>query len=242
VGAGAVGSGFDFFVSFFGHHDDWLIVDDDAVDVSNLNRQLAFVAADAGFPEGPPTNKAERAAELLGSNVRSSPGWFGDDPDAVNAQYDVVLALANERGVRSFLQGRQPTVLLHATTSPNWQAQFHRHVAGTDDCIDCRLPPEMPRFTCDVEEVETQAGEKVDAAVPPLSALAALSLAAKAARLQSGVLLDTPHNFVAVEVFGGAPAFQAKARRCREGCMTRRPPDLRRAIDAQSRWLHLDSK
>src|SRR5207245_6073398 len=62
VGAGAVGCALDFFLSFVGLGGDWLIVDGDRVDVTNLNRQFLFVARDAGSPEGQPINKALQAA------------------------------------------------------------------------------------------------------------------------------------------------------------------------------------
>jgi hypothetical protein len=218
----------------------WSIVDGDDVDVTNLNRQMMFVAKDAGFPDGVPLNKAEQAAKRLDANIVHSDRWYGDDPAIVDRQYDVVLALANDRGVRSFLQGRQPTVLLHATTSPNWQAQLHRHVAGRDDCIDCRLPSPAAAFVCSTEEVEAASGQRFDAAVPPLSALAGLLLGAELVRLQQGTMVDQPHNFTAVELSAGLPIIQRKIRRCRGGCAVRRTPQVRRAIDAHSRWLHLD--
>lgn len=240
VGAGAVGCGLDFFLSFFGIGGAWTIVDGDAVEVSNLNRQLLFITKDAGFPEGEPCNKAKRAAQLLGDAASFSPAWFHKDADVVDGQYDLVLALANDYGVRSALQHRQPTVLLHSTTSRSWQAQLHRHIAGRDDCIDCRLPPDTPRFTCSAEDVEAPTGEHFDAAIPPLSAMAGLLLSAELVRLQEGRLLHTSHNFTAVELSTGVPIVQRKLRSCREGCAVRRPAALRAAIDAHSRWLHLD--
>lgn len=240
VGAGAVGSALNYFLSMTGVGGSWCIVDGDDVDVTNLNRQMMFVAKDAGFPDGVPLNKAEQAAKRLDAKVVHSGVWYGDDPAVVDRQYDVVLALANDRGVRSFLQGRQPTVLLHATTSPNWQAQLHRHVAGRDDCIDCRLPSPAAAFVCSTEEVEAADGQRFDAAVPPLSALAGLLLGAELVRLQRGILMDEPHNFTAVELSPGLPIIQRKIRHCRSGCAVRRTRQVRRAIDAHSRWLHLD--
>lgn len=192
VGAGAVGSGLDYFLGMTGVAGSWCIVDGDDVDVTNLNRQMMFVAKDAGFPNGKPLNKAKQAAKRLDANIDYSDRWYGDDPAFVDRQYDVVLALANDHGVRSFLQGRQPTVLLHATTSPNWQAQLHRHVAGRDDCIDCRLPSPAAAFVCSTEEVEGAGGQRFDAAVPPLSSLAGLLLGAELVKLQHGTLLDEP--------------------------------------------------
>jgi hypothetical protein len=240
VGAGAVGCALDFFIAFAGIGGDWVIVDGDVVDVSNLNRQLLFVACDAGFPEGKAKNKASRAAARLGGDARASEAWYGDERAVVDATYDVVLALANDNGVRSFLQGRQPTVLLHATTSPNWQAQSHRHIAGRDDCIDCRLPAGSPRFTCATEEIETGTGQHVDAAVPPLSAFAGLLLATDLVRLQHDGLVETPHNYTAVEISRPEPVVGRYVRTCRDGCASRLPASRRAPLDAHSRFQYLD--
>lgn len=242
VGAGAVGSGLAFFLSFFGIAGGWAVVDGDTVDITNLNRQLLFVARDAGFPCGKSVNKAQRVAELLGVTVSYSPAWFNHEETVVEGKYDLVLALANDFGVRSALQARQPTILLHATTSRNWQAQLHRHVAGRDDCIDCRLPPETPRFICGNQDVEMTAGQHFDAAIPPLSATAGLLLAAELAKLQMGTLVEQPHNFTAVDLFSATPCLQRKIRHCRSSCSVRRPPRLRQKIDAHSRWLGLDGE
>src|SRR5690348_5542772 len=67
-------------------------------------------------------------------------GWY-DDWLAANdeARPDLILPLANERGVRRAIAHRHEPVILHATTSRSWQAQMHRHIAGLDDCIDCRV-------------------------------------------------------------------------------------------------------
>jgi hypothetical protein len=158
----------------------------------------------------------------------------------VQARYDVVLALANDRGVRSFLQGRQPTVLLHATTSRSWEAQLHRHVAGWDDCVVCRLPPEAARFTCAEGEVQAPDGDRVDAALPPLSATAGLLLAAELKRLELGALVEDARNFTAVGLTSPTPIVQRKIYRCTSGCGSRRPPAVRQTVDVHSRWLHLD--
>jgi ThiF family protein len=240
AGAGAVGCGLGFFISFLGIGGAWTIVDGDVVDISNLNRQLLFTARDAGFPDSEQVKKAIRMAQLLGHPVSASPRWYGEDAGAVDATYDVVLALANDRGVRSSLQGRQPTVLVHATTSRSWEAQLHRHVAGRDDCIDCRLPPGAARFTCAEGEFQAPEEDRVDAALPPLSATAGLLLAAELKRLELGALVEGARNFTAVGLSSLTPTVQRKMYRCTLGCRSRRPPAVRQMIDADSRWLHLD--
>lgn len=243
AGAGAVASSLVFFGGFWGFAGDWTIVDPDIVDISNLNRQLAFTASDAGWPAAKASNKADVLAHRAGSAATSSLYWFGEDPAVSKARYDLVLALANERGVRAQLAYTQPTVLLHATTSPSWQAQVHRHVAGHDDCINCRLPDTTERtFACAEGAVATPSGESHDAALPFLSGTAGLLLLVQLARLAAGRLLDSPRNRVAVQ-FGQRELFVSDHRqRCSVACRTRLPKSGRHQIEGQSRWYQLDGE
>ena len=239
AGAGGVGSALGFFGGIAGLGGAWTWVDGDAVDISNLNRQLAFVAADAGWPSGPAGNKASVVARRLGGAHRASPAWYGTDLALSGAAYDVVLALANERGVRYALAYRQPTVLLHATTSSDWQAQCHRHIAGYDDCINCRLPGEAPTLTCATAPLPV-AGSTADAALPFLSATAGLMLLVALVQLSSGQLLDVPDNYAAIDFRAQPLSARSAIHICRRGCQTRLPPSLRIQADPRSRWRLLD--
>jgi hypothetical protein len=220
VGAGAVGSSLDFFLALLGLSGEWTIVDGDVAHASNLNRHLLFLAQDTGYPEANPRNKARIAAERLGRVAKAHAGWYGDAEVIVRTTYDVILALANERAVRGTLQARQPQVLLHATTSANWQAQFHRHLADRDDCIDCRIPPNAPRLLC-ASSIVGSSGEEADAALPFLSAAAALLLAAGLARLQEGSLPALPYNFAALDLASPQPRCQKLFHSCQVGCRVR---------------------
>ena len=238
AGAGGVGASLDFWLALLGIRGHWTIVDGDRVEVSNLNRQLAFTASDAGFPHPPARAKANAAAALLGPAARPVPRWYGEDLPTTNASYDVILALANDHGVRAALQARQPPVLLHATTSPNWEAQFHRHIAGHDDCISCRIPPSGRLFAC--AEASLDGAHHVDAALPFLSATAGVLLLAGLIKLQLGALLDSPRNFAALNLGEPMPVSQRVQRVCTAGCPGWAPLPLRRAIAAESRFAHLD--
>jgi hypothetical protein len=240
AGAGAVASALAFFGVFIGLAGEWTIVDGDVIDVSNLNRQLAFLAFDTGWPYGAAHNKAAQLASRIGPTAQASPRWYGDEPGITSTPYDVVLALANERGVRADLAYRQPTVLLHATTSPNWQAQVHRHVAGQDDCLTCRLPDAAPKLKCSEGNVKTPAGATMDAALPFLSATAGLLLLVLLHRLAHGRLLETDSNYAAVE-FGSHGVVSSRAMlACAPGCRTRLNEVARQHIDSNSRWKQLD--
>ena len=244
AGAGAVGCGLDLALATIGLRGDWTIVDGDFVDITNLNRQSLFVAGDTGWPTGPATNKAETCARRLRSatDVRlgASSRWYGEEPSVVDAPYDVILALANEHGVRGALQARQPTMLLHATTSTRWSAQVHRHVSGHDDCIECRIQPEAPVMKCSTGTVSA-AGESSDASLPFLSMTAGVLLAAMLARLQHDALMELPFNQVILDLAEPSPWQETVSASCIDGCRVRLPAELRREIDATSRWLHLDA-
>jgi len=215
VGAGGVGAALGYWLGLVGPEGEWTVVDGDVVEVENLNRQLLFLAADAGYPNGPAANKAERVATRLGARVRASEQWYGEEPAVVEAGYDVLLALANERGAREALQDRRPDLLLHATTSANHQAQFHRHVRDLDDCIRCRIPGEVAQLRCGGGSV---AQIQDDAALPYLSGLAGLLLLAGLARASVGDLAQMPRNLASIDLSTKTPAAQQVVARCREGC------------------------
>lgn len=215
VGVGGVGAALDYWLALVGVGGAWTLVDGDQVEVSNLNRQLLFTAADAGYG-GVAQNKAVRAAALLPAPATASPRWYGEDHDIVAGAYDVVLALANERGVRGALQDRRAPILLHATTSASSQAQLHRHIPGLDDCIRCRLPGDAPRLSC--SEVRIDARDESDSALPFLSGTAGLLLASSLARLTVGVISDSGRNLHVVDLAGVAPATQSLRSHCRSHC------------------------
>lgn len=211
VGAGGVGAALDYWLGLVGLGGEWTVVDGDVVEVENLNRQLLFRAADAGYPHGSPVNKAACAVRRLGATAHASEQWYGEELAVVEANYDVVLALANERGAREALQDRRPDLLLHATTSANYQAQFHRHIRGLDDCIRCRIPGEVAQLGCGEGRVmETRS----DAALPYLSGLAGALLLAGLARASIDELAGLPYNLASFDLGAATPAPQQLAMRC----------------------------
>lgn len=238
IGAGAVGCATDYWLGFLGLEGGWVVLDGDEVDVSNLNRQLLFVARHAGYPSGQPVMKADAAAGRIEGLV-SHPHWYDavESADVRAQQFDVVLPLANERGIRGLVHARPQGIYLHATTSPNWSALLHRHVAGVDDCIVCRLPEEDDAvFTCSTGKV----GEKkrVDASLPFLSGLAGLLLVGALIRLQLGELVTRSENFLSVGLHAVEPIVNAYQWTCREGCGVWLPEPAREALD-QGRFANL---
>jgi hypothetical protein len=241
AGAGAVGVALDYWISVIGVEGSWTIADGDTVDVTNLNRQMLFTAADAGFPDGAPRNKAEAAASRTGASAHAEPRWVDEIPTVGETLYDLILPLANEYGARVFLQSRVEPVLLHATTTPNWSATVHRHIAGRDDCIVCRLPAdEDPAFTCSTAEITT--GEKAaDASLPFLSAAAGALLLGEIVRLQLGQLADRASNYAVLDLAEPKPLARSYLwPRCRDSCRVQVPAAARVALNHITRWSHRD--
>ena len=123
--------------------------------------------------------------------------------------------------MRPALQARPEPVLLHATTTPSWGAIAHRHIAGHDDCIVCRLPEEAdPQFTCSTADVG-EGEERMDASLPFLSAAAGLLLTIELFRLQHGLILERTSNYTGLNLETPVPLVTEYPWRCRAGCHVR---------------------
>lgn len=198
VGAGAVAQALLYWTREIGVTRSWTVADGDACKIHNTNRCLGMTASHAGWPQGRPGGpealKADVAAALIGA--KPFPRWYDQWADSEVSRPDLVLPLANERAVRSLIAGRGEPILLHATTSPNWSAQLHRHLADRDDCPACRLPSgSEPAFTCATGPASPERPDSSDAALPFVSAMAGLQLAVALLQLPGpGPLLEDPAN------------------------------------------------
>jgi hypothetical protein len=103
VGAGAVATALLYWARELGTRGDWDIVDKDAAELHNTNRCLTMTAADAGWPDGEPTtaaaDKAVSAARTIGGHPHVE--WYDQWRPHPEARHDLVLPLANGRGVRT---------------------------------------------------------------------------------------------------------------------------------------------
>jgi hypothetical protein len=237
AGAGAVANALDYWLSVIGLQGRWVVVDGDLVDVSNLNRQMLFLAADAGFPDTERQPKAAIAAGVLGEAANAEVAWI-DEAEARGERYDLILPLANERGVRKLLQMRPEPLLLHAITTPNWSTIAHRHIAGRDGCLVCRIPQEQDvRFTCAKGEIGQVV--KQDASLPFLSAAAGALLLAEIVRLQLAALDEREANYGLLDLREPSPFTTAYAIRCNEGCRVVPPAAVRETAAGTTRWASL---
>lgn len=241
VGAGAVAASLAYWLHAFGVGGQWTVIDRDDVKVHNLNRGLIFTAADAGWPESIAARKVDRVASLL-PNPRAISLWY-DQSSEVEEDFDVVLALANDRNVRHFIASRNASVTLQATTGDNWLSQLHRHIAGIDDCVWCRTGEVAePIFGCSTVPVSTHVGERNDASLPFLSAASGLMLATALQRLQGGELVEEWRNDWRWDFESGYRMASSSSRRCRDDCKRILPAEVRHKINAGTRWEGLDGQ
>jgi hypothetical protein len=184
--------------------------------------------------------KAQIAATLIGAEP--CPTWY-DKFDHNAEKFDLVLPLANERDVRHAIACRGEPVLLHATTSPHWEAQLHRHLPDRDDCLTCRMPRPggTVRLGCSTVSLPGSGGASTDAALPFLSATAGLLLLAGLIRLEHGGLLDDRHNLWAVCFSNPRRTLRRGVHVCEDGCAATVPALARRRIHAGRRWSRADA-
>jgi len=241
VGAGAVASGLVYWLRSWGTGGEWVVADGDSVKVHNTNRGMVFLPIHAGWPSGPELPKAPLIAEYL-PRARPVENWYDEAKELRDERFDVVLALANERGVRSLLAHRNAPVLLHATTGRNWLSQLHRHIAGRDDCAACRLDDvNEVAFDCSASKIKTKDGDQVDAALPFLSGASALMLATALQRLQAGVLADGSANNWRWDLLSEFRMVAPPGRStCLEACGSWYPHSVRMRFNAGTRWSFLD--
>jgi len=240
LGAGAVGGSLAYWLRLFGVEDQWTIVDADKVKIHNLNRTLLFTAADAGWPDGEERFKSQIVADSIPSAI-AEPTWYHDYSSTHVDEFDVVLCLANEHDVRHEVACRNFSVVLHATTGTDWLSQLHRHVAGIDDCIFCRVGEIKPvEFGCSTVQIPGAQTAGTDAALPFLSAASGLMLATLLQRLQSGELLDDDCNDWRWD-FGSAHRMASAGKRfCGELCSRVSPEAIRQKLHKSCRWKHLE--
>jgi hypothetical protein len=242
LGAGAVGSALAWWLRFIGVVGPWTIIDGDFVDETNLNRSLGYFASHAGLTGHKAAAKANVTASLI-AGATPFVGWWNDFIENDPAAPDVLLPIANEYEVRPAIAAYGHPAVLHASTSPSWTSELHRHLVPTDDCIACRLPESAPRFQCATAPTEAHSdcnASSTDAALPFLSGAAGVLLTAALGQLQEGNWSSQTANHWRCWFDQSARPISSSRWRCRGTCTATPPESVRRAIHGHTRWATLD--
>ena len=141
IGVGSVGSCALFFLALITRAFSGVLVDRDLVKVENVTRSALFSWLDA-LAEVPKVEVASRWLQGAGvEQVEAHPEWLDEIARRWNERQagtpDILISAANERGVRSMIEGVYPPVQVYGTTGRNWQATLFRHVPLVDACSRC---------------------------------------------------------------------------------------------------------
>jgi hypothetical protein len=246
VGAGAVTSGLVYWARELGVTGAWDIVDADLVELHNTNRGMIMTAAHSGWPDGEPTHPAQNKATISSAAIQGATGyptWYDHWLPHHDQRYDLVLCLANQRGIRTLTAQRGEPLLLHATTSNDWTAELHRHLPDRDDCPACRLPDSTtPQMACSTSPINPTLHDSPDAALPFLSGAAGLLLAAALSDLSNSAVLRGPTNHWQLDLTLPHPLLRPHQHPTRVGCHHIQPAAVRHAVQTANpgRWDHLD--
>ena len=240
IGAGAVATGVVYWLMQWGQRGPWTIVDGDYVELHNTNRCVLFFPDDAGWLGGQARFKSACLAEYL-TEVRHVEKWYDETPET-EEEFDTVLVLANERGVRTQVSHRNDPIQFQATTSRNWVAQLHRHIVGVDGCVRCRMSEILtPKMECSEGATATpEKPQRPDAALPFLSLASGLILVSALQHLQLGEFGTCPINRWDWDFKSAHQMDASGTRRCRDDCTMVLSSEARRHIASATCWHDQD--
>ena len=221
VGAGSVGTAALYYLTLATRNFSTALIDHDEVKLHNLDRSPVFIETDIG------DTKVEATRDYLKSvglqDVRIDPHplhesslWHGRPAGTP----DVIIAAANEKKVRYYIEAGYPPLQLYATTGQNWQTTLLRHEPFGKACSLCLFPAdEAPTSTAcaSVPVSESDTGEeRVDAALPFLSFAAGLMTACETVkRLLPGFPFNADRVFLHTKP---TPSLVSARIRHRDGC------------------------
>jgi len=134
VGAGGIASAFTFAAAALPTlTSDLAIVDDDEFDDTNQNRHLVARPGELG-------PKAVRCADALSfaSGVRADPRRIEDFYASLAGPRPELVAVAiDDDGVRRYIQGRLPRVIVNAATGDFADIRVSRHDYTSGACLSC---------------------------------------------------------------------------------------------------------
>jgi hypothetical protein len=200
IGAGAVGSTFDFILSLLPAKGSIQIIDFDNVSIPNTSSSQVFTANDA-FDEVKKVSTCERSlsnkSKLIAQGNDMDYGQFISEGNLKNSYPDCIICFANEKNIWSTIQNNEPPVVLHATTSPNWVVNFGRHIPFKEWCIVCRFGIEESHYTpvCSngTSRIDNQVEEKFGI-LPFLAPVAAVLTLCELIKLSQFQNQDHPVN------------------------------------------------
>ena len=235
LGAGAVAAGVVYWLMQWGNHSSWTLIDGDTVALHNTNRALLFFPDDAGWLDGKARSKVDCLCRHL-PDVAPVHAWYDEAVEAGDT-FDTVLVLANERHVRTLVSSRNDPIQLQATTGQSWVSQLHRHIAGRDDCVRCRMSDiRTPQLRCGEAPIRVGGTTVADAALPFLSAGAGLMLASTLQRLQLAKFGADKTNRWSWDFASGHRIQTASYCECRRDCSSVRGARARQTVAGRTRW------
>lgn len=246
VGAGAVASGLVYWARELGVIGSWDIVDADLIELHNTNRGMVMTAAHAGWPNGEPIGPEQNKATVTSTAIPGATGhpeWYDRWQPDHDQRYDLVLCLANQRGIRTLIAQRGEPLLLHATTSNNWTAELHRHLPDHDDCPACRISDDgVPQMACATSKINPTQSDSPDAALPFLSGAAGLLLAAALTDIPNLAVLHGTTNHWQLDLTLADPLLSHHYHPARTGCQHIQASAVRHTVQKERpcKWDHLD--
>lgn len=238
IGAGAVAAASVYWLMQWGNTSNWTIIDRDTIELHNTNRGLLFFPNDAGWPDQTPMSKSRRLSKYL-SNAVPVQAWYHEAPQAKQS-FDTVLVLANERDVRTLVSWRNDPIQLQATTGQSWLSQLHRHIAGRDDCVRCRMADvRAPQLACSASPTATaEQPTRPDASLPFLSAASGLMLVSALQRLQRGEFGTGERNMWGWDFRNTLRMASSGCNVCRGDCSTLLDAAARQKIVSRTYWAN----
>lgn len=245
LGTGAVGGAMAFLFPFLPvRFSSLVLMDPDPVDCSNLNRVPIFFADQLGFSKVTVVHDY-----LLLAGISSTPidKWFDEAiEDGLSLQdFDIVIPVANENGVRNAVQRNYPPLMIHGTTGPDWDAFFGRHIPLCDDCLGCRFPKHAAVPLCSQGTLDPMAS--ADEGLRITGALPFLSLAAGTMALAELTKLSVPDypvnpNSAILSFKAEAIKFIPVDRRCVTTCGVCPDTAPWTALNGQTRFSFLSTR
>ena len=202
IGVGSVGSCALYFLGMITRSFSAVLVDADSVEIENITRSALF-SWPAALEEEPKVEIVSRWLREIGVNtIDPHTAWLDEIPDVWERRGqgtpDIVISAANERGVRSVIEGSCPPVQVYATTGRNWQATLFRHIPLRDACSRCvpgARAPQIPMLCATGSPaMESSSDAEDDIALPFLSYAAGLMTATEITKLALDGRSDAPNR------------------------------------------------